>query len=173
MDRSRSITRPPSQSQLEPRSPKSRVLAALMCFFFGVFGVHRFYVGKFWTGLLLLATGGGFGVWWLVDLVIIALGRFKDAEDRVLGPPQVDEHKQQRRRRLEDSRDRQPPHRERRRDRRTDGTDGTLERSRSDQDEVRFPEANEARFDDEGDELLKDPLEEEFEKLEQEMDERS
>lgn len=71
----------------EVRSPKNRVLAFLMAFFFGYLGVHRFYVGKFWTGLLLLFTGGGFGIWWIIDAIIILLGRFKDAEGRVLGPP--------------------------------------------------------------------------------------
>ncbi|MFU8805914.1 MAG: TM2 domain-containing protein [Bradymonadaceae bacterium] len=80
-------TRP---TAIEVRSPKNRVFAFLMAFFFGVFGVHRFYVGKFWTGLALLFTGGGFGIWWIIDAIIILLGRFKDAEGRVLGPPQYE-----------------------------------------------------------------------------------
>jgi TM2 domain-containing membrane protein YozV len=71
----------------EVRSPKNRVLAFLMAFFVGYLGVHRFYVGKFWTGLLLLFTGGGLGIWWIIDAIIIVLGRFKDADGRVLGPP--------------------------------------------------------------------------------------
>ena len=33
-------------------SPRSRLATLLLCFFFGVFGVHRFYVGKVGTGLL-------------------------------------------------------------------------------------------------------------------------
>ncbi|MFU8807430.1 MAG: TM2 domain-containing protein, partial [Bradymonadaceae bacterium] len=43
-------TRP---TAVEVRSPKNRVFAFLMAFFFGYLGVHRFYVGKFWTGLAL------------------------------------------------------------------------------------------------------------------------
>ncbi len=65
-------------------SPRSRLFALLLAFFFGVFGVHRFYVGKFWTGLLLLATGGGFGIWWIVDCFMILFGHFRDADDRIV-----------------------------------------------------------------------------------------
>jgi TM2 domain-containing membrane protein YozV len=43
---------------------QNRILpAALLCFFFGVFGVRRFYVGKIGTGFLELVTFGGFGMW--------------------------------------------------------------------------------------------------------------
>ncbi len=35
-----------------PVSDRSRLAAALLCFFLGVFGVHRFYVGKVGTGIL-------------------------------------------------------------------------------------------------------------------------
>lgn len=63
-------------------SPRSRLAAFLLAIFFGVFGVHRFYVGKIWTGLLLLVTAGGFGIWWIVDAILIALGIFTDADGR-------------------------------------------------------------------------------------------
>jgi hypothetical protein len=67
-----------------PVSPKSRLAAALLCFFLGVLGVHRFYVGKIGTGLLQLFTGGGLGIWYLVDFVLVVIGRFRDAEGRLL-----------------------------------------------------------------------------------------
>ena len=48
----------------------------------GVFGVHRFYVGKIGTGLLQIFTLGGLGIWYLVDVVTIASGGFRDAQGR-------------------------------------------------------------------------------------------
>ena len=59
-------------------SDKSMVPAALLCFFLGVLGIHRFYVGKIGTGILQLVTLGGFGIWALIDLVMIIVGSFKD-----------------------------------------------------------------------------------------------
>jgi len=63
-------------------SPKSRLAALLLCFFLGVLGVHRFYVGKIGTGILMLLTFGGFGIWALIDLILIVVGAFKDKEGR-------------------------------------------------------------------------------------------
>jgi len=56
---------------------KSFQTTLLLCFFLGHFGVHRFYVGKIWTGLLMLLTGGGLGIWYIIDMVTIILGKFK------------------------------------------------------------------------------------------------
>ncbi len=63
-------------------SEKSFVAALLLCFFLGAFGIHRFYVGKIGTGILMLLTLGGLGIWALIDFIIIAIGSFKDAEGR-------------------------------------------------------------------------------------------
>lgn len=65
-------------------SDKGFVPTALLCFFLGVFGVHRFYVGKIGTGVLQLITLGGLGIWALVDLVMIIVGNFKDKEGRLI-----------------------------------------------------------------------------------------
>ena len=62
----------------EPVSAYSGLVALLLCFFLGYLGIHRFYVGKIGTGILWLVTGGLFGVGWLIDLVVIACGRFRD-----------------------------------------------------------------------------------------------
>lgn len=60
-------------------SPKSRLVALLLCLFLGGIGVHRFYVGKVGTGILWMFTGGVFGIGCLVDLIMIAAGSAKDA----------------------------------------------------------------------------------------------
>jgi TM2 domain-containing membrane protein YozV len=52
--------------------------------FLGVFGVHRFYLAKIGTGILQLVTFGGLGVWWLVDMITILLGKFRDKKGAVI-----------------------------------------------------------------------------------------
>ena len=63
-------------------SDKRIVPAALLCILLGVFGAHRFYVGKTGTGFLQLITLGGLGLWMLYDLVLLLTGQFRDAEDK-------------------------------------------------------------------------------------------
>ena len=60
-------------------SEKSFVATLILCILLGGLGVHRFYVGKIWTGVLMLLTLGGLGIWTLVDLIVIAVGNFKDS----------------------------------------------------------------------------------------------
>lgn len=78
---------PPGQLHIEEQSPKNRILTFTLACLFGYWGLHRFYTGRFWTGLLMFLTGGGFAIWWIIDVLIILSGRFKDGEGRVLGPP--------------------------------------------------------------------------------------
>jgi TM2 domain-containing membrane protein YozV len=66
------------------RSERKGLVALLLCLFLGGLGVHRFYVGKAGTGVLMLLTLGGLGVWWLIDLITIAVGKFRDGQNRVL-----------------------------------------------------------------------------------------
>ena len=54
------------------------ILPAMM----GINGIHRFMTGKIGTGLLMLFTLGGCGVWTLIDLIVIATGGYKDGYGR-------------------------------------------------------------------------------------------
>ena len=65
-------------------SEKRKLPAFLLCLFLGVFGLHRFYVGKVATGLIQLFTVGGFVIWWLIDRLVILLGGFTDKEGRLI-----------------------------------------------------------------------------------------
>jgi TM2 domain-containing membrane protein YozV len=67
-------------------SEKGFVPAILLCFFLGGFGIHRFYVGKIGTGILMLLTLGGFGLWVLVDFIMLVTGSFKDKEGLPVKP---------------------------------------------------------------------------------------
>ncbi len=61
-------------------SGKSRVAALLLCIFFGELGIHYFYVGRVGMGLLYLFTLGGFGIGWIIDIIRILCGTFRDGQ---------------------------------------------------------------------------------------------
>ena len=63
---------------MEGISDKNGIACLLLCFFLGTFGVHRFYTGKVGTGILMLITLGGLGIWYLADLILILCGVFTD-----------------------------------------------------------------------------------------------
>jgi hypothetical protein len=65
-------------------SPKSRGVAFALAALLGPFGAHRFYVGKTGTGVLMLCSVGGLGLWYLYDLIIVAGGSFRDRDGRLV-----------------------------------------------------------------------------------------
>ncbi len=73
-------------TNVEGRDPKRiRWLVALaLCFFLGFLGAHRFYVRRPVTGLLMLVTLGGLGIWVLIDFFLILFGYFEDADGQGL-----------------------------------------------------------------------------------------
>ena len=56
---------------------KSKVVALILSIFLGELGIDRFYLGYIGTGILKLITCGGFGIWWLIDLIMISTGKLK------------------------------------------------------------------------------------------------
>lgn len=71
-------------TKIVQESEKSFVLAWLFAWFLGFFGVDRFYLGKVGTGVLKLLTLAGFGIWWLVDVIVVLSGRTTDRSRRPL-----------------------------------------------------------------------------------------
>lgn len=65
-------------------SPKSRLVAFLLCTFLGGLGIHRFYAGKIGTGIVWLLTIGCFGIGSLIDWIMILCGTFKDNNGNVI-----------------------------------------------------------------------------------------
>tara|TARA_B100000686_G_C16501833_1_gene817461 strand:+ start:55 stop:399 length:345 start_codon:yes stop_codon:yes gene_type:complete len=70
----------------EQKSPKGFVPALILCILLGGLGVHRFYVGKVGTGIVMILTFGGLGIWTLIDLIMIAVGNFKDSNGLPIKP---------------------------------------------------------------------------------------
>lgn len=65
-------------------STRSFVATWMFAWLLGFLGVDRFYLGKTGTGILKLLTVGGFGIWWLIDLILTLAGVQRDKEGRLL-----------------------------------------------------------------------------------------
>ncbi len=61
-------------------SEKNGIVALILCLLLGPIGVHRFYVGKIGTGIVMILTLGGLGIWTLIDLIMIICGAFTDSD---------------------------------------------------------------------------------------------
>lgn len=64
------------------KSEKSLIVCFLLCVFLGYLGIHRFYAGRVATGILYMFTGGLFGIGYIIDIILIVLGQFKDRRGR-------------------------------------------------------------------------------------------
>lgn len=63
---------------------RSYMVATMLSLFLGFLGVDRFYMGQIGFGLGKLFTWGGFGVWYMIDVVAIATGAARDADGNML-----------------------------------------------------------------------------------------
>lgn len=55
-------------------SEKSQLVAVILCALIGTLGIHRFYMGYSWQGIVQLITLGGCGIWALIDLIRLLMG---------------------------------------------------------------------------------------------------
>ena len=60
------------------------LIALILCILVGSLGVHRFYTGNIVTGVLMLITLGGCGVWTIIDLIMIAAHTYRDGNGNTL-----------------------------------------------------------------------------------------
>lgn len=75
---------PPTVQSSASDGERSYMVATMLSLFLGYFGVDRFYMGQIGRGLGKLFTFGGFGIWYTIDLVLIATGAARDADNRTL-----------------------------------------------------------------------------------------
>lgn len=68
----------PPQQMYPVAQQKSWLVTLLICLFLGWFGIHRFYTGHIAIGFVQLLTFGGFFLWWLIDLLMILTGAYRD-----------------------------------------------------------------------------------------------
>lgn len=60
------------------RPQKSRMVALILCIFLGYVGAHCFYTGKTGMGVIYIFTLGLFGIGWIIDIVRIIIGSYRD-----------------------------------------------------------------------------------------------
>lgn len=69
---------------IDESKPRDFLLTALLAWFLGGFGVHRFYTGHITYGVIQLLTGGGCGIWTVIDIILICFNKFRDSQGRLL-----------------------------------------------------------------------------------------
>jgi TM2 domain-containing membrane protein YozV len=65
-------------------SQKKWTTALILSILLGGLGIDRFYLGYTLLGILKLITGGGLGIWWLIDVILILMDKMTDANGQPL-----------------------------------------------------------------------------------------
>ena len=61
-------------------SDKDWIITLVLSILVGTLGIDRFYTGSIVLGILKLITFGGLGLWWLIDLIMLVTGNYRDAD---------------------------------------------------------------------------------------------
>ena len=68
----------PAQQVQQMNSEKDWMVTLILAILVGGLGIDRFYSGSILLGVLKLVTFGGLGLWWLIDLIMLVTGSYKD-----------------------------------------------------------------------------------------------
>ncbi len=79
-----SLTNENPLTTAKSKSDKDWLTTFLLCWFLGLLGIHRFYVGRTGSAIAMIFTMGGLGIWTLVDWIVILCGNFKDKDGKVI-----------------------------------------------------------------------------------------
>ena len=66
------------QQMQQMNSDKDWIITLVLAILVGGLGIDRFYTGSIILGVLKLVTFGGLGLWWLIDLIMLVTGSYKD-----------------------------------------------------------------------------------------------
>ena len=84
MDQQPINTNPGQPAAAPATGQKDFIVALLLSIFVGSLGIDRFYLGYTGLGILKLITFGGLGIWYIVDLILIATGKLPDSKGQPL-----------------------------------------------------------------------------------------
>ena len=69
-----------SQAIQQKTSDKDWIITLVLAIVVGTIGIDRFYTGSILLGVLKLLTVGGLGIWWIIDLILLVTGNYKDGD---------------------------------------------------------------------------------------------
>ena len=78
------VRQPETKKTSSSRSSRNYLVALLLSILIGQLGIDRFYLGYIGLGILKLITFGGCGIWWIIDIILIASGSLRDADGKHL-----------------------------------------------------------------------------------------
>ena len=69
-----------SQAMEQKTSDKDWIITLVLAIVVGTIGIDRFYTGSILLGVFKLLTVGGLGIWWIIDLILLVTGNYKDGD---------------------------------------------------------------------------------------------